>query len=69
MHLFDIDIPGKVTFRESDTLSAGDKITTFATPFGTVMTQCPYLLLFTLCEYVHIIRSELRFAMTFDSQS
>lgn len=23
MHLFDIDIPGRITFRESDTLSAG----------------------------------------------
>lgn len=24
MHLFDIDIPGKITFRESETLTAGD---------------------------------------------
>ncbi|XP_012282001.1 omega-amidase NIT2 [Orussus abietinus] len=28
MHLFDIDIKGKMTFRESDTLSAGDSLTT-----------------------------------------
>lgn len=27
VHLFDIDIPGKITFRESDVLSAGDRIT------------------------------------------
>lgn len=27
LHLFDIDIPGKVTFRESDVLSPGNKIT------------------------------------------
>lgn len=29
IHLFDIDIPGKITFKESDVLSPGDKITTF----------------------------------------
>ncbi|XP_047029147.1 omega-amidase NIT2 isoform X1 [Helicoverpa zea] len=29
VHLFDIDIPGKITFKESDVLSAGDHITTF----------------------------------------
>ncbi|CAH2244680.1 jg1336 [Pararge aegeria aegeria] len=29
MHLFDIDIPDKITFRESEVLSAGDQITTF----------------------------------------
>lgn len=27
VHLFDIDIPGKITFRESEVLSAGDKLT------------------------------------------
>lgn len=27
VHLFDIDIPGKITFRESDVLSPGDKVT------------------------------------------
>jgi omega-amidase len=36
VHLFDIDIPGRMTFKESDTLSAGDSITTFDTPFGKV---------------------------------
>jgi len=34
MHLFDIDIPGRITFKESDTLSAGDAVTTFDTPWG-----------------------------------
>lgn len=34
MHLFDIDIPGKITFKESDTLSAGDSLTMFDTPYG-----------------------------------
>lgn len=29
MHLFDIDIKGKITFRESDSLSAGNSLTIF----------------------------------------
>ena len=33
VHLFDIDVPGKITFKESDTLSAGDSITVFDTPY------------------------------------
>ncbi|KAI9682251.1 MAG: hypothetical protein M1817_000305 [Caeruleum heppii] len=32
VHLFDIDIPGKIKFRESDALSAGDKITIVEVP-------------------------------------
>lgn len=36
VHLFDIDIPGKITFRESDSFTAGDKLTTFDTPFCKV---------------------------------
>jgi predicted amidohydrolase len=35
-HLFDIDIPGGITFFESETLSPGQKITTFETAFGTM---------------------------------
>jgi omega-amidase len=33
VHLFDIDVPGQY-FKESDTLSAGNQITTFDTDFG-----------------------------------
>ncbi|XP_076482708.1 omega-amidase NIT2-like isoform X1 [Bombus vancouverensis nearcticus] len=29
VHLFDIDIPNKITFRESDSLSPGNSLTTF----------------------------------------
>ena len=36
VHLFDIDVPGKITFKESDTLTGGDGITVFDTPFGRV---------------------------------
>ncbi len=31
MHLFDIDIPGKITFQESKTLTAGNSFVTFDT--------------------------------------
>lgn len=34
MHLFDIDIPGKQTFRESDTLTAGQALTVVDTAAG-----------------------------------
>jgi omega-amidase len=33
MHLFDISVPGGITFKESDTLSAGNSVTTFDTPY------------------------------------
>ena len=36
MHLFNINVPGGIIFRESDTLSAGDKVTVFETEFGPV---------------------------------
>eukprot|EP00727_Mastigamoeba_balamuthi_P005714 m51a1_g1762 putative omega-amidase nit2 (280) ;mRNA; r:288483-289712 len=35
-HLFDIDVPGKITFKESETLSAGEALTTFDTPWCRV---------------------------------
>ena len=35
VHLFDIDVKGGQRFKESETLSAGDTITTFHTEFGT----------------------------------
>lgn len=34
MHLFDIDVKGGQQFRESDTFSAGNTVTTFDTEFG-----------------------------------
>ncbi|KAK6496549.1 hypothetical protein TWF481_001550 [Arthrobotrys musiformis] len=36
LHLFDIDIPGKITFKESEVLSPGDKITVFETEYGKI---------------------------------
>lgn len=36
MHLFDIDVPGGIRFKESETLSAGKSVTTFDTPWCRV---------------------------------
>lgn len=33
MHLFDIDIPGRFTYKESDTFDSGDNITVVDTKF------------------------------------
>ncbi|KAJ1733283.1 Omega-amidase nit3 [Coemansia biformis] len=34
VHLFDIDFPGKIVFKESDVLKPGDMLTEFGTPWG-----------------------------------
>lgn len=34
VHLFDIDVPGKITFKESDSLTGGDTLTVVDTPWG-----------------------------------
>lgn len=36
VHLFDIDVPGGQCFKESDTFSPGNAVTTFETEFGTM---------------------------------
>lgn len=36
MHLFDIDVPGRITCKESETLSPGNNVTTFDMPHGKV---------------------------------
>ena len=36
MHLFDIDIKGRMTFKESDVLTAGDNVTVANTEFGKI---------------------------------
>lgn len=36
IHLFDIDIPGKIRSKESETFKPGNKISTFQTKFGTM---------------------------------
>ena len=54
-HLFDIDVPGGQRFKESDTLSPGNAITTFETVFGT----------FGLCICFDLRFEELARCMTF----
>lgn len=53
VHLFDIDVPGKLTFRESDTLSAGNTFTTFDTPWCTIGVGICYDIRFP--EYASIL--------------
>jgi len=36
VHLFDIDVPGRIKFKESDSLTGGDQITVVDTPWGGV---------------------------------
>ena len=36
LHLFDIDIPGKMTFRESDSLTGGSSVTVIDSPWGKI---------------------------------
>ncbi|KAL6713970.1 Omega-amidase nit3 [Lecanora helva] len=43
LHLFDIDIPGKITFRESDVLSPGNKLTLVELPeYGKISLAICY---------------------------
>ena len=48
VHLFDIDVPGRITFRESDTLTGGDSLATFDTPYGRVGIAICYDIRFPL---------------------
>lgn len=36
MHLFDVDIPGKLRFQESDSFTHGEEVTVFDTEFGRI---------------------------------
>jgi hypothetical protein len=56
IHLFDIDVPGKITFQESKTLSPGDSFSTFDTrtyqislPFSIPEKRSWYFFLYLLC--------------------
>lgn len=56
MHLFDIDVPGGITFKESDTLSPGDCVTIFETPYCKVGVGICYDMRFP--ELAMIMRAE-----------
>jgi len=53
MHLFDIDIPGKITFKESDTLTGGDSATVFDTPYGRIGIGICYDIRFPMLANVY----------------
>jgi len=55
VHLFDIDVPGKMTFKESDTLKPGQSFTTFNTQYGKIGIGICYDIRFP--EYAAVLRS------------
>jgi omega-amidase len=56
VHLFDIDVPGGITFFESATLSAGRTISHFSSPFGEIGVGICYDIRFA--EYAMILRQK-----------
>jgi omega-amidase len=56
VHLFDIDVPGKIRFVESDTLSPGQSLTTFESPWGIVGIGICYDIRFP--EYSQILAQQ-----------
>jgi len=56
MHLFDIDVPGGITFKESETLRAGNSVTTFDTPYCKVGLGICYDIRFP--EYAMLLRQQ-----------
>lgn len=56
IHLFDIDVPGKITFKESDSLSPGNTPTLVQTPWGVIGVGICYDIRFP--EYAMLLRSK-----------
>ena len=56
VHLFDIDVPGGITFFESETLSPGSSVSHFATPFGEIGVGICYDIRFA--EYAMLLRQK-----------
>jgi len=54
VHLFDIDVPGKITFRESDTLTGGGAVTVIDSPWGRIGIGICYDIRFP--ELSHVMR-------------
>ncbi|KAI8238878.1 hypothetical protein K4K57_002398 [Colletotrichum sp. SAR 10_99] len=65
-HLFDVDFPGKMTFRESDTLSPGNSITTVdLLEYGTIGLGICYDIRFA--EFATVASRKGAFALIFPS--
>ena len=56
VHLFDIDVPGGITFFESETLSPGSTVSHFETPFGEIGVGICYDIRFA--EYAMLLRQK-----------
>lgn len=56
VHLFDIDVPGGIKFKESDTLSAGNCLSSFDTPYGKIGVGICYDIRFP--EYAMALRQQ-----------
>jgi omega-amidase len=54
VHLFDIDVPGRITFKESDSLTAGETPTLINTPWGKIGVGICYDIRFP--EYAILLR-------------
>jgi omega-amidase len=64
VHLFDIDIPGGIRFKESETLSAGKRLTVFSTDLCKIGIGICYDLRFD--EMARIYRKEGKHAYLFN---
>ena len=56
VHLFDIDVPGKIRFIESETLTPGNEVTVVSTPWGGVGIGICYDIRFP--EYAMLMRQK-----------
>ena len=61
MHLFDIDVPGGIRFFESETLSPGETVSHFTTPFGEIGLGICYDIRFA--EYAMLLRQKYNCAI------
>ncbi|RWW85701.1 hypothetical protein BHE74_00005588 [Ensete ventricosum] len=60
IHLFDIDIPGKITFKESKTLTAGERPTVVDTDVGRIGIGICYDIRFQELAMLYAARGPLR---------
>lgn len=67
VHLFDVDIPNGITFKESETLSPGDKLTTVSTPYGNIGVGICYDMRFPELTTISARDPNNAFAMVFPS--
>ncbi|KAK5963157.1 putative hydrolase PWA37_004862 [Arxiozyma heterogenica] len=67
VHLFDVDIPNGITFKESETLSPGNKLTTVNTPYGNVGIGICYDMRFPELTTISARKPNNAFAMVFPS--